>query len=307
VADFETAPNAADPGVIAMRAVALVRAGQTILEGIDWRVLPGEDWAILGPNGAGKSSLLSLVMAYAWPTRGEVEVLGARLGRVRVADLRRRIGYVSAAVADRLQAFPGERAIDVVLGGRDASIAVRRETTAAERDAAHAHLAAAGMGALAMRAFVSLSQGERQRVLIARAFMAAPELMILDEAATGLDLGGREGLVSALEALARRRPRPTLLYVSHHPEEVPAFVGHALLLAGGRIVAQGDKHAVLADGPLTRAFGLPLRVAWHEGRVWVRTSPAQAPDQVDAPASAAQASVPSDGRMAAGRRPATQG
>lgn len=256
--------------VVLLAGVGLRRQGTWILRGVDWRVRRGEHWAVLGPNGAGKSTLLSLLTAFAWPSEGRVEVLGARLGEVAVAELRRRIGWVSALVADELATLSATPALDVVLGGLDAAIGLWRPVTARERERALALMDAFGAGACARRPFAALSQGERQRVLVARALISAPDLLVLDEPCSGLDLGAREALIGALEEGYGEAERPTLLYVTHHPEEVPAFVDHALLLAGGRVLALGRKEETLTPAHLRRAYGVDVDVRWEGGRAWVR-------------------------------------
>ena len=252
-----------------LRGVSVRKAGATILEDVQWDALPGEDWAVVGPNGSGKTTLLGLLCGYAWPTSGEAEVLGERLGRVPVADLRRRIGLVSAYVGDQVQSLAGERVLDVVLSGLWASIGLYRPTTAAERDEAAELLASFDAEGLASCVFRTLSQGEKQRVLLARAWMAQPELLLLDEPAAGLDIAAREELVAAIEVLRRRSPRPTIVHVTHHAEELGAFVTSALLLRAGRVVAAGPKRDVLTDERMSLAFGLPLRVRWRAGRGFV--------------------------------------
>lgn len=256
--------------IVRLEGVSLYRGGAAILEAVDWTVGAGEDWAVIGPNGSGKTTLLGILNGYLWPSAGHVEVLGQRLGRVDVAALRRRIGLVSALVGDQVLSLGGEGVLEVVVSGRHASIGLYRPTTAGDRDEALALLRAFDAQGLAGRRFRTLSQGEKQRVLLARAWMAAPELLILDEPASGLDIAAREELVAAVDALRRRTPRPTFVHVTHHVEEVGAFVGRALLLRAGRVVAAGDKAQVLTDELLTRTFGLDLSVTWAGGRAWVR-------------------------------------
>ena len=263
------APKAA-PLVVRLAGVGVVRGGAALLRGIDWSVRAGEDWAVVGPNGSGMSTLLGLLTGYVWPTAGTVEVFGERLGRVDVAALRRRIGIVSAFVGEEVLSLAGERVEDVVLSGRDASFGLYRAALGRERDEAAALLSAFDAEALGRRPFRTLSQGEKQRVLLARAWMAAPDLLILDEPATGLDIAAREELVRAVEALRDRSPRPTILHVTHHVEEIGAGVRRSLLLQGGRCLAAGPTREVLTDERLSRAYGLPLTVAWQGGRAFVR-------------------------------------
>jgi iron complex transport system ATP-binding protein len=265
--------RAAAGSVVRMEGVSLRRGGVTILEAVNWTVERGEDWALVGPNGSGKTTLLGILNGYVFPSEGRVQVLGERLGGSDVAALRRRIGLVSALVAEQVLSLGGERALDVVVSGRHASIGLYRPTTDADRDQALGLLQAFDAQPLAARTFQTLSQGEKQRVLLARAWMAEPELLVLDEPASGLDIAAREELVAAIEALRGRSPRPTLVHVTHHVEEIGAFVGHALLLRAGRVVRSGPKARVLTDACLSETFGLPLSVAWHGGRAWVTPQP----------------------------------
>jgi iron complex transport system ATP-binding protein len=232
---------------------------------VDWTVRRGERWAIVGPNGAGKTTLLAIAATYLWPTTGGVEVLGERLGRVDARDLRRRIGYVSASLADRID----ERltALDVVVSARDAALAPWWATFGeADRDRAHACLERMGCGPLAGRTFGTLSSGERQRVQIARTLMSAPELLLLDEPAAGLDLAARESLVERLAALVAEPMPAAIVLVTHHLEEIPPGYGHALVLAAGKVLAAGPIRAALTSASLSEAYGLPLLLRHRAGR-----------------------------------------
>ncbi|RKS68030.1 iron complex transport system ATP-binding protein [Motilibacter peucedani] len=245
--------------VLRLDGVTVVRGGGPILEDLDWTVREGERWVVLGPNGAGKTTLLQIAATAIHATRGRVEVLGEELGLVDVFELRPRIGLASAAIASRL---PGsERVLDVVVTATYAVLGRWRESyDEVDTRRAQALLEALGAGHLAERTFGTLSEGERKRVQIARALMADPELMLLDEPAAGLDLGGREDLVRRLAALAADPVAPAMVLVTHHVEEVPPGFTHALLLRAGRAVASGPVDEVLAEGPLSEAFGLPLEV-----------------------------------------------
>ena len=262
--------RAEDQAVIRLTGVGVRRGERRILDGVDWTVRPGEDWAVVGPNGSGKTTLLGVLNGYVWPSAGSVDVLGARLGRVVVADLRRRLGLVSAFVSDQVLALGAERVLAVVLSGRPASIGLYRAVDDDERARAMDLLAAFDAQGLAGRTFQTLSQGERQRVLLARAWMGEPDVLLLDEPAAGLDVAAREELVAAIDALGRRSPHPTLLHVTHHVEEIAAFVGNALLLRDGRVVAAGAKADVLTDELVSRTFGVALEVSWLDGRAWLR-------------------------------------
>ncbi len=253
--------------VVRLDGVAIVRDGTAILDDIAWTVRSGERWALLGPNGSGKTTLLRVVGAGLWPTRGTVEILGETLGRVDMRELRRRITVVSASVGRTLR--PAQAALDVVLTGRHAALETWwHEYSDDDRDRAARLLADAGFGggAFAARPFGQLSEGERQQVLLARALMGDPELILMDEPAAGLDLGAREGLLGRLAALAADPEVPPLLLVTHHLEELPPGITHAALLRNGRMVASGPVGEVLTDAWVSDAFGVAVTVERRGGR-----------------------------------------
>jgi iron complex transport system ATP-binding protein len=243
-----------------------------ILASVDWTVRAGEHWAVLGPNGAGKTTLLNVAAGLRHPTRGTAHVLGEQLGHVDVRELRMRIGHVDTRTES---SFPPARSVlDVTLSGATGSIAVlldRVEETDYER--ACRLLELFGCGRLAARQFGRCSQGERRRVLLARALMHRPPLLLLDEPADGLDLPGREALLTALEAIAGEEPSTALVLVTHHLEELPASVTHALLLRDGRPTAQGSVADVFADGPLSACFGVSVEARRHDRRWTGRARP----------------------------------
>jgi iron complex transport system ATP-binding protein len=243
--------------VLRLDGVGLVRDGRTVLDGVDWSVGADERWVVLGRNGTGKTTLIRVASLYLHPTRGEVTVLGERLGRTDVRTLRRRVGLASAGLADALR--PGIAARDVVATARYAALEPWwHEYTAADHERAGRLLADLGVGALAGQAFGTLSSGERQRVLLARTLMAEPELLLLDEPTAGLDLGGREELVSSLGELAADPATPATVLVTHHVEEIPAGYTHALLLAGHGVLLAGPLDEVVTAEHLSTCFGLAL-------------------------------------------------
>lgn len=250
-------------------SVSVRRSGRALLDGIDWTIRTGERWALLGPNGSGKTTLLRVAGLWLRPTSGTVTVAGERSGRTDVRDLRARIGVTSAALADSLRADID--ALDVVMTGRRAALeAWWHDWTDDDRDAARDEMVRVGAEHLAGRRFGTLSSGERQRVLLARALAGSPDLLLLDEPAAGLDLGAREDLLDRLTALAADPASPPSVLVTHHPEEIPVGTTHALLLRGGTVVGQGPIADVVADEPLSAAFGLDLEVTWAVGRVAAR-------------------------------------
>ena len=253
--------------VIRLRGVSLVRDGVPLLSAIDWSVARGEHWAVLGPNGSGKTTLLRLVAGYVQPTQGAAEVLGGVFGRTDLRVLRRRIGWVSPAMADRLH--PGDPALDVVLGGIFATVGLFHESpTHDDRAKAGDLLEALGCGSLGPRRFGVLSQGERQRVLLARALISDPSLLVLDEPTAGLDVAAREDLLESLTVLASASDGPTILLVTHHLEEIVPGFSHALLLSGGRVLAAGPRQRVLTAPLVSSALGVDVEVVERDGRLW---------------------------------------
>jgi iron complex transport system ATP-binding protein len=265
-----TAPDVTDL-VVRMDGVGVRRGETSLLDGVDWTVELDERWVVLGPNGAGKTTLLRLAAAELHPTVGTVEVLGERLGRVDVFELRTRIGLSSAALGLRV---PTDEAVrDVVISAGYAVVGRWREHyDPLDADRADELLGALGLRGLAARPYGTLSEGERKRALIARALMTDPELLLLDEPAAGLDLGGREDLVARLSTLANDADAPASVLVTHHVEEIPPGYSHGLLLRGGRVVASGLLDDVLTEENLSVTFGLPLAVQRRRGRytAWLR-------------------------------------
>jgi iron complex transport system ATP-binding protein len=243
-----------------------VRRGETmLLDDVDWIVEEDERWVILGPNGAGKTTLMQIISAQMHPTTGVAGVLGEVLGTVDVFELRPRIGLASAALAERIPR--GERVHDVVVSASYAVLGRWRERyDELDHQRATDLLVEVGAGRLADRTFGTLSEGERKRVQIARALMTDPELLLLDEPAAGLDLGGREDLVSTLSVLAMDEASPTTILVSHHVEEIPPGFTHAMLMRGGRVVAQGPLEHVMTEETISATFGMPLVLSHHDSR-----------------------------------------
>jgi iron complex transport system ATP-binding protein len=261
----------AAPGPPAMRlsGVSLVLGDTPVLTDVDWTVCPGERWVVLGANGAGKTSLLRIAALYQHPTRGDVEVLGERLGRTDVRVLRERVAFSSPALAAALE--PRMSALDVVMTARHAALAPWWHTyTADDRDRAAELLARFGCMPLADHAFATLSAGERQRVLLARTLMNEPGIVLLDEPTAGLDVGGREELVADLTAWAADTARPPLVLVTHHLEEIPPRFTHALVLRAGRVLAAGALRDTVTGPVLSDAFDLALAVDESSGRYRAR-------------------------------------
>lgn len=252
-----------------MSGVSVRRGGNDLLAGIDWSVELDERWVVLGPNGAGKTTLLRIAAAELHPTTGVVHVLGERIGRTDVFELRPRIGLSSAALAGRVPA--DEKVSDVVVSAGYAVLGRWRETyESMDTGRAGELLGALGVGHLADRAFGTLSEGERKRTLIARALMTDPEMLLLDEPAAGLDLGGREDLVARLATLAMDPDAPATVLVTHHVEEIPPAFTHALLLRDGAVVAQGLLDDVITAEHLSATFAQQLMLERSGGRFFAR-------------------------------------
>lgn len=253
------------PPVLQVTELTIRRGETVILDRVSWRVAPGEQWVMLGGNGSGKTSLLSALTGYLSPTRGEIAVLGQTFGRGDWRDLRRQVGMVSSTV--RQMMHDDEPAVITVASGKYATIGHWGCMPKADLAVARALLAQVEAGPIAERPWAVLSQGERQRVLIARALMAAPRLLILDEPCAGLDPVAREQFLRFIDRLAMEsREEPALVFVTHHVEEiVPAFT-HALLLKGGEVVAAGEIGRVLTSANLSQTFAAPLRLRRRAGR-----------------------------------------
>jgi iron complex transport system ATP-binding protein len=251
--------------VLRLTDVSVRRGDAVLLDGISWQVEEGERWVVLGPNGAGKTTLMQIISAQIHPSSGDVEILGLRLGAADVFELRSRIGLASAALAERLP--PAEKVRDVVVSASYAVIGRWREVyDELDHERAEALLVEMGAAHLLDRTFGTLSEGERKRVQIARALMSNPELLVLDEPGAGLDLGGREDLVSTLATLAYDPMSPSTVLVSHHVEEIPQGFTHALLLRDGRVTGSGPIETTLTREVISSTFGMPLELSHVEGR-----------------------------------------
>ena len=255
-----TRPDTVDPDVVIdVVGASVVRGGKFLVRDISWRVELDERWVVLGPNGAGKTTLLNIASARLHPTSGVVHILGERLGRVDVTELRTRIGLSTVSLHDRMPTH--ETVLDVVVTASYAVVGRFRERyESADECRARALLAQLGAGSLLDRAYGTLSEGERKRVQIARALMTDPELLLLDEPAAGLDLGGREDLVRRLGEIAVDVDSPALVLVTHHVEEIPPGFTHVLLLRAGRVVAAGPLESALTTATLAETFGIPLEL-----------------------------------------------
>jgi iron complex transport system ATP-binding protein len=272
----EPSSRAPDPDLlIDFRDVSLRRGSQTLVGPVTWSVELDERWVIIGPNGAGKTSLLRIAAAMEHPSSGTAYVLGERLGRVDVTELRSRVGLSSSALSQRVPA--GEIVRDLVVSAGYAVLGRWREKYD-DVDLAQAVDMLESLGAehLADRTYDTLSEGERKRVLIARSLMTDPELLLLDEPAAGLDLGGREELVARLADLAADPDAPVLVLVTHHVEEIPQGFSHGLVLSEGEVVAAGLLPDVMTADNLSKAFGQSIALDLIDGRYFARRVRARA-------------------------------
>jgi iron complex transport system ATP-binding protein len=257
--------------VVDLAGVTIVRGGATLIDDITLRIDERDRWVVIGPNGAGKTTLLQVLAAQIHPTSGVAGLLGEVLGTVDVFELRPRIGLTSAALAERIPR--SERVHDVVVSASYAVVGRWREDyDELDHQRADELLGQLGIGRLADRTFGTLSEGERKRVQIARALMTDPELLLLDEPAAGLDLSGREALVRTLSELAGDPYAPASVLVTHHVEEIPVGVTHALLLRDGRVVAAGALAETLTAENLSETFGIGLQLSESGGRWSARAS-----------------------------------
>jgi iron complex transport system ATP-binding protein len=251
--------------VVELAGVSIVRNGSTLINNISWEIDESDRWVVIGPNGAGKTTLLQVISAQIHPSSGVAGLLGEVLGTVDVFELRPRIGLTSAALAERIPR--GERVHDVVVSASYAVVGRWREQyDELDHERASELLAQLGIDRLANRTFGTLSEGERKRVQIARALMTDPELLLLDEPAAGLDLAGRESLVTTLGELAQDQYAPATVLVTHHVEEIPNGITHAMLLKAGEIMAAGPLRDTLTADNLTKTFEVDLTLVESDGR-----------------------------------------
>ena len=258
------------PPVIEISGLRVEREA-TIIRAIDWRVMRGENWTILGANGSGKTSLLRAMTGYLAPTAGSISVLGETYGRSDWRELRTRIGLVSSSVQQMME--ESETALKAVISGRYAQVGYWGEISAADRKRAETILRRIEASAIADRMWLHLSQGERQRVLIGRALMAEPKLLILDEPCAGLDPVAREHFLQFIRRLAARRDAPAMILVTHHVEEIIDAFSHVLILKSGEVLAAGRREEILTSKNLSRAFGAAVTLVRERGRYSLKVRP----------------------------------
>lgn len=254
--------------IIDIKNVSWRRNGKEVLHHIDWTVKKGEHWAVLGLNGAGKTSLLSMVNGYIWPTTGDISVFGNRFGETDINELRKSIGWISSSLQERINGrHPAE---DIVISGKYTSFGFLYEEPD-EEDFKRARQLMEQLNCAHVygREYAKCSHGEKQKILIARGLMASPKLLILDEPTNGLDFIAREDLLNALHNMSQQRETPTLIFVTHHIEEVLPIFSHTLLLKDGTVFAKGERKAVLTSEKMSALYGKNIEVDWKSDRAWM--------------------------------------
>lgn len=252
------------PTLLRVENLTIRRGEAFLVRSLTWTVRTGEHWVILGPNGCGKTSLLRALGGYLTPSEGEVHLLGETFGETDWRELRKHLGFVSASIASLMH--EEDTALEIVAGGRDAMIGMWGNPSRAEQREASSLLAELGAESIANRPWQVLSQGERQRTLIARALMAHPRLLLLDEPCSGLDPVAREHFLRSLSKLAGRRNAVPLVLITHHVEEILPLFTHALVLRNGEAIASGPVGRVITSKTLSEAFEAPLQVSRRDGR-----------------------------------------
>lgn len=254
--------------VIQLENVSWRRQGIEILRDISWQVKIGEHWAVLGLNGAGKTSMLNMVNGYIWPTTGKVSVLGETFGQTDIHELRKSIGWISSALGQRINGrHPAE---DIVISGKYAAIGlVFQDATKEDKEVAYDWMKQLGVDHTYGQAYEKCSQGEKQKLLIARGLMANPKLLILDEPTSGLDFIAREELLGTIELLGRSKAAPTIIFVTHHVEEILSIFSHVLMLEDGKVYTQGKREEVLTNEHLSALYKRDIEIAWRNNRTWM--------------------------------------
>lgn len=253
--------------IIDIQNVSWEQNNNKILEQISWKVNEGEHWCLLGLNGSGKTTLLNMINGYIWPSEGSMAVLGKKFGEFDLRELRKSIGWVSTSLQQKL--YGSETALKIVLSGKFATIGLYDQTDSADMIQAEELMRTLGCTALMERTYNTLSQGEKQRVLIARALMASPKLLILDEPCTGLDVFAREQLLQMIAAVAGEQNAPTIIYVTHHVEEILPCFAKTLLIKKGKVFAANDTSEVLTSALMSDFFGVPVHIEKRNSRNWI--------------------------------------
>lgn len=252
--------------MIQLKGLTFRRDNRNILSGVNLSIKTGEHWTLLGRNGCGKTTVLEMITGYQFPTSGTVDVLGNRYGKCDVREVRKKIGYISPNIIEKMTL--SDPVWEIVAGGAFAYLRLYEEVSEEIREQAYIELERVGMRHVAEQSFGTLSQGERKKILLARTMMATPQLLILDEPCAGLDLYEREKFLYTLSVLAAQKL--SMLYVTHHIEEITPVFTHVALMAEGQIITSGKKRDVLTSAALEKAYDLPLRIEWLDDRPWIQ-------------------------------------
>ena len=247
-----------------LKNVSWKRDSSVILKNINWDILPGENWSIVGLNGSGKTSLLKIISAYSLPSEGEVTILGKRFGSTDLRELRKSIGWVSSSLLENF--YSGDTVNDIIISGKYASIGLYDQPEGNDYERAEELLHQFGSSYLNNRIYYTLSQGEKQKILLARALMGSPKLLIFDEPCTGLDIFARENFLALIELISIAQNAPTLLYVSHHLEEILSVFNHTMLLKQGSIHSSGKTEDVLTGQNLSDFYERHIEIEWLNKR-----------------------------------------
>ena len=249
--------------------VTFKRNGREILKRIDWHINKSENWTLLGLNGYGKSTLIGMIPAYIFLTSGEVRVFGHKFGNYSWKKIKNRVGFVSSTLNNFSSTLNGEKLEDIVISGKFSSIGIYDEVTDEDREKSDKIIEDFKISYIKNNRFGTLSQGEQRRTLLARAFMNEPDLLILDEPCSGLDIKSREYFLSVLEENSKKENSTPFIYVTHQIEEIIPSVTHVALLNNGKIMAQGKKKEILTETLLSEMFGMNVRVEWENERPWL--------------------------------------
>ncbi|CAG7648206.1 ABC transporter ATP-binding protein [Paenibacillus allorhizosphaerae] len=252
--------------VLSLNAIDFIREERHILSDVHLEVREGEHWVILGRNGSGKTTILEMMNGYQFPSKGQVTVLGNVYGQCDVREVRKKIGYISQSLYEKLN--PGDSVWEVVATGEFGFLRFYEEIPAGVKEKAVGMLESVRLGHLASQPLGTLSQGERKKVMLARSLMTRPSILIMDEPCSGLDLYERERLLENINELGQQQM--TVIYVTHHIEEIMPMFSHVVLIEQGRIIASGPKHEVLTEQNLYQAYQVPIRLEWFNDRPWIK-------------------------------------
>ena len=252
--------------ILSYKNVSFRRDGREILKNINWEIKKGENWALLGLNGSGKSTLLSMIPAYTFATSGEVSVFEKKFGTCIWAEVKEKVGFVSSSLNTFSDSLNNQTLNNIVLSGKYNSIGIYQEITQKDREKANNIIKDFKLSHLKLNKYITLSQGEQRKTLLARAFMNEPSLLILDEPCSGLDIRAREMFLKTLEENKSDIP---FIYVTHQIEEIISSITHVAILDNGEIVSQGNKFEVLTEENLSKLYGIDLKIEWSNNRPWL--------------------------------------